>query len=302
MIAIAVGAGAAFACSDAGTLETECPIRPYDGARVPANIPALAFNVYTPPVDGGTFELRGPDGGLVPLTIEHQAVPPVWLARLSAPLEVDAGYVASLPCGSAPGGVRSIRFETSPAMPLPSSVGTLTAFAPQPEARVGPLCNSLLSGVQARLELVPSAELEAFMPVTMLTLNASTMTYPWATGGYGYGFHQYDPQFSNRLDRVYVVCEGSTGGLPQGATTFELHAAVAGSAATWTPASVTVTLTCDGGSAAPQDAGIAEQPDGGAEPSPEPSGCGCSSGGGGLALGMLLMMFLRMRARSTLRS
>lgn len=293
VLAFSLAAGAAFACGDAGTIETECPIRPYDGARVPANLPALAFNIFFP-VDGGTFELRGPDGGLVPLTIEQQSFPSVWLARLSAPLEVDAGYVASVPCARAPGGVRSIRFETSPAMPLPSSVGTLTAFAPQPNPRVGPPCYSPSFGMQAQLELVPSPELEAFMPVTLLTMKASTMTYPWATVGYGYGFHQYDPQFSNRLDRVYVLCEGSGGGLPEGTTTLELHAAVAGSTESWTPATTTVTLSCDGGTT---DGGTTEQLDGGTEPSPSPGGCGCSSGDGALALGMLLITLARKRAR-----
>lgn len=331
-LVISLGASAAFACSDAGfTPETSCPIRPDEGTRVPANIPALAFGVFTTSTPAN-FELRGPDGGIVPVTVEHETAPPYgYLARLSEPLEVDAGYVASVSCAYIDGGVRSVRFETSPAVALPASVGTLTALTPQANPRVGPPCYGPNDGVQAELELMPSAELEAFMPVTRFTVTASTLTAPWATAWYAHGFHAADPQFANRLDRVYTVCNGGSGGLPHGTTTVTLQAMLAGSSTAWTFATTTVTLTCDGGVG---DAGMSEQPDAGIDPtdagmdpmghrdagtspmdqpdagtsgptdagtddpSPRATGCGCSSGGEAAAIfALMLLALLRSRTR-----
>ncbi|WP_375754752.1 hypothetical protein [Corallococcus exercitus] len=297
---------------------------PEDGGVVPANVPGL---VTIPPlmesVDPSTVRLLLPDGTPVPATVtagahETQVLVP------DAPLEPGTTYriEAKGVCELQPLWTQSVAFTAGPALPLPTTLGTLTADTPsQGSFHVYGdwICSEgMEQGESTRLRFTPSPELVPFLPWVHWTLEVDGKPWRYATHGVLSSTGEDNDKW-HRADNVwqllflYTVCVSrSCSGMPPsdsllpGRHRATLTATLEHANLTLPPVSVDFELSCpskgtlseghpraqcaDGGSWAGDDGGAVDE-----DPRPVPgdSKKGCTQAGGGLTvLGLLATLRL----------
>ncbi|WP_434299011.1 hypothetical protein [Corallococcus exiguus] len=302
---------------------------PKDGV-VPANVPGL---VTIPPfqesVDPSTVRLLLPDGTPVSATVtagahETQVLVP------DAPLEPGTTYriEAQEVCERQQPQTRSVTFTAGPALPLPTTLGTLTADTPSRGSFnvYGEwICvESLEQGESTTLRLTPSPELVPFLPWVHWTVEVDGKPWRSATHGVLSSTGEDNVEWQ-RYDNVrpllflYAVCvsrscsgQPSDDSLLPGRHRATLTATLEHANLTLPPVSVDFELSCptkgvvaqshpraqcaDGGPWYGDDAGTV---DGGGtvdeDPRPVPgdSKKGCTQAGGGLTvLGLLATLRL----------
>ncbi|TSC25207.1 Ig-like domain-containing protein [Corallococcus sp. Z5C101001] len=310
---------------------------PEDGGAVPANVPGL---VTAPPllenVDPATVRLLLPDGTPVPATVTTGAYQAQVLIP-DAPLEPGTTYrlEAKGVCQFQQTELESTTFTAGPALPLPTTLGTLTVDEPSQgiftmygDSNCG---NTRVSGDSTLLRFQPSRELAPFLPWMHWTVEVDGQ--PWASvkhsGVTSLGennVESYLYQYNRRLFFLYTVCgytscadsyhQPPTNGLAPGRHRATLQGTLEHADLTLPPLSVDFELTCpqkiagagvslggcsDGGY---EWGGLDGGVDGGSTapndppPEPETSKKGCSQTGGGLTLlGLLATLRLLRRSR-----
>ncbi|AKQ65871.1 hypothetical protein A176_002783 [Myxococcus hansupus] len=162
---------------------------PEDGGVVPANIPGL---VTVPPllenIDPSSVRLLRPDGTPVPAAVTEGAHQTQVLVPES-PLEPGTTYriEAKGACAHQPTELESVTFTAGPALPLPTTTGTLTVSPPeQGTFRVygdSSCGNRSIRGNHATLRFTPSPELVPFLPWVHWTLEVDGE--PWSHAKHG---------------------------------------------------------------------------------------------------------------------
>ncbi|GHG76192.1 hypothetical protein [Comamonas sp. JC664] len=310
---------------------------PADGGVVPANVPGL---VAVPPllekIDPSTVRLLLPDGTQVPTTVSEGAYQTQVLVP-ETPLEPGTMYriEAKGDCELQATETESITFTAGPALPLPTTLGTLTVTAPE-QGYVNVYGDSscggrVIRGNHATLRFTPSPELVPFLPWVHWSLEVDGE--PWSHAKHG-GVsatgeeHSETRRYENSRHLLfvytfcdYVGCMDSTQrppihSLPPGPHRATLTATLEHANLTLPALSVDFELGCteqgvtagaslaagcaDGGPEPEIDAGPV--PDGGPGTQPPDTADfkkGCTQAGGGLtALGMLATLSLLLGRRS----
>lgn len=171
----------ALAQAETAPAPRQCGVRlhPAMGETVPQNIPALVLLKQNDPGLSSTLSVV-----LMPssttLAFEQQPDPRVAGATLlipSEPLSSKTNYAlkTAWACeGAEPNwrnGSQTDRFSTGPASPLPSTIGSATAEI------------TLKTYASSDIVITPSAELAAYLPVTMLEIYHGAT--PWGVSPYG---------------------------------------------------------------------------------------------------------------------
>ncbi|ATB49605.1 hypothetical protein [Corallococcus macrosporus] len=294
---------------------------PEDGGVVPANVPGL---VTVPPllenVDASTVRLLLPDGTQVPATVTPGAHQTQVLVP-DAPLEPGTTYriEATGVCQHQPDQAGSTTFTAGPALPLPTTTGTLTVDMPSQgnfnvygDSTCG---DRRVEGNFTTLRFTPSPELLPFLPWVHWTVEVDGE--PWSFAKHGGLTAQGEENFETRryennrqLLFLYTFC-GYVGcadayqqppvpSLPPGHHTATLKATLEHANLTLPPVSVDFEVGCAAQSTYAGTALMAGCSDGGTEPEPPPpepepvdSKKGCSQTGGGLTvLGLLATLWL----------
>ncbi|WP_235685846.1 MULTISPECIES: hypothetical protein [Corallococcus] len=305
---------------------------PEKGKTVPANIPGL---VTVPPllesVDPTTVRLRLLDGPAVPSTVTTGAHQTQVLVP-NAPLVPGTWYriEAKGVCQFQETRTQSATFFTGPALPLPTTAGTLTADPPTNGAF--PLyedssCGSRwVRGDSTTLRFTPSPELVPFMPWVHWTVEVDGQ--PWSYAKHG-GLtstgeddsESYPYEYNRRLLLLYTVCgyagcgasheQPPNSGLAPGWHRATLTATLEQASLALPPVSVDFELPPCEARFANMGAGVRGCADGGpVDPLPLPpplpesgdSKKGCSQTGGGLTVLGLLATVRLWRGRSSRRA
>ncbi|ABF89017.1 hypothetical protein MXAN_1693 [Myxococcus xanthus DK 1622] len=303
---------------------------PEDGGAVPSNIPGL---VTVPPllesVDSSTVRLLLPDGTQVPATVTPGAHQTQVLVP-DAPLVPGTTYriEAKGVCQFQPTQTESVTFTAGPALPLPTTTGTLTADTPSQgifnvygDSSCG---DRQVEGNFTTLRFTPSPELVPFLPWVHWTVEVDGEPWSYAkhSGLTSTGEESPEPrryEYNRQLLFLYTFCDyvgcadsyqrPPIESLPPGRHRATLKATLEHANITLPPVSVDFELSCaarvanagmsqmsgcsDGGTE--MDGGIV---DGGIvdeDPLPEPVDTkkGCTQAGGGLTvLGLLSTLWL----------
>jgi MYXO-CTERM domain-containing protein len=247
-----VSARAAWAdAAPAPACQSQPGVEPVAGSAVPGTLPAFRF---TPPDYGYytmskhalawyAFELRDGSGELVP--IDAAPAPDgtgrilLRPARALAPGEAELSYLDD--CGGYyaprlldPPMRKRVSYQVGPAVALPTRVGAVAVRSIEYHADA-PDCHRPVDAT-VTLEVQPTPELLAFRALATLDARLARPS---------------DVHLGTRFDEarqafrvsVGVPCREELGGAP-GPSTFELHAAIVGLAASIEPASVSFTVDC----------------------------------------------------------
>lgn len=185
--------------------------------RVPANLPALGWTPLGSSVDpyrpGQALRVRRVDGDEVPIAVEAWAAwPRGRLLRFGTALDADAQYelVADTPCA------RStmptvVRFETGPAAPLPTRLGTLVVGAPYLQTLVVSLpssfstCHTIFEAVTHTVHVALSPEAEPWRNAFIYETRVDGNTWHWQRD-------RNNRRPAAALPDVYMPCAARDGG------------------------------------------------------------------------------------------
>ncbi|RKG63386.1 hypothetical protein D7V80_30890 [Corallococcus sp. CA054B] len=306
---------------------------PGDGGVVPANVPGL---VAIPPLlesmDPSTLRLLLPDGTPVSATVTAGAHGTQVLVP-DAPLEPGTSYriEAKGACERQGPQTRSVTFTAGPALPLPTTLGTLTADTPiQGSFKVYGdwICSEgREQGESTTLRFTPSPELVPFLPWVHWTVEVDGKPWRYATHGVlsstgedNVAWHRSDNVW--KLLFLYTVCVSrSCSGQPPddsllpGRHRATLTATLEHANLTLPPVSVDFELSCPTRGALADGHPRAQCADGGPlagggsvdeDPPPVPvpgdSKKGCTQAGGGLTVLGLLATLRLWNGRSSRRA
>lgn len=245
---------------------------PADGRSIPASAPALVYSATdgadgTPvaPIPGSDLILEAA-GALIPFTVEQGPGRYFWILPAT---ELAAGsYTLSLsyPCGPAGETTWQSTFSVTPAVPSPTTAGTVALVSRTVEGTDVPIepgnCVEQKRQSIARFELTPSPEMVPFVSLAQMTVTVDGQ--PWQELPYGSLSvpGATDFQIAARCDQSKVMGSDE---LSLGDHTVGVSVDVPKLASFALP-SMTVTLSCD-------TAG------------PSRSGAGCSTGGAPVSSG-----------------
>ncbi len=306
---------------------------PENGEAVPANAPAIVLvkdqNFFDPkdePV--GTLHSLHTSAALeVELTTEqHPTSESILLVTPKEGFEEGTDYVFRYTafCRQSQivedGLPMEVHFRAAPAAPLPSTGGQLNADTRvEPEWRVWAhgTCVDTVKASVAHLEIIPSAELEPWLPLTRW--HTAVDGEPWGTSTWGglssEGLRSVSGVFSRPPDRVHAHCltppPSIDPGVSRGTRVVTVTPEVAG-IGLLPPLQTTIELSCEerpdaGTRDAGTDAGeaVAVLDDAGVAPPAQPpaeerdvdvgNGCGCTSSGTLVPFAAVLMLGLRRR-------
>jgi len=248
-----------------------------DGARIPANAPAIPLAFWgDPTIDGIVFS--GP-GGEVPFVREEGLLV---LSETLAPGEHTVTITSSYEGGFSDS--RTASFTATGAAPLPAALGTVAALAPkhfdiEVEDWSG-ACSLFHDAVSVDLEVMLAAEAEPW--ADLLRWSTEVDGSPWSHRRSILAYDTLGGSWHGRgRDRVFALCdeEAPTGyGVAEGSHSASLQATLAGTELALTTNTVDFSLECGSGGG-----------DG---------GDGCAVGGGGsTAFPLLALALLALRRR-----
>lgn len=262
---------------------------PADGVTIPANAPGLVAETswWAEPQ---ALELDGGDAATPSATLEKETAKlgfranAVLLLKLSEPLAPGTTYTlkAESRCtqfadAGNSRGEKTVSFTAGPPSALPTTVGSARVAYSNGHlgARYGYTAEGPVSGIDSRaltalaqITIEPSAELNAYLPLTRFSTYVDGV--PWGESQYGHGTAHYEAaadQVTFRdFTRVFTTCTrdaygGSCepSGVPAGVHEVEIRAHVAGAATDPTPLRFQINLSCPDGAA--PDASNGAEPD-----------------------------------------
>ena len=231
---------------------------PPGAATVPANVPALGFTLGR---TGGAFsgdamgfQLLDPDGKAVSLTFEATSSPPAgnYLVRPKEPLQPDRTYQVRYPEGcpnlhpKTPPDVVEWPLHTGPAIPIPTSIGTVTVTGHRvAEAPVGYYIGAcVLTPLRAGLthvQIHATPEFQAYLPLGNVSATIDGRSAPVVN------YQQPGPAAAIEMD-LYAHCAGDagmSGGLASGKYQVQFEAWLLGITPLPPPLTATIELSCD---------------------------------------------------------
>jgi len=179
---------------------------------VPANLPALWWTPLgrevAPYTMGQSVVVRRVDGAAVATTVEAPSMwPATRLVRFAAPLEPDAAYelAADSPC-TAGGSAVSVRFQTGPAAPLPTTVGTLSFGLPQSalvsvdDGLATGICGPMFPAITHRVSVALSPEAEPWRNALQYDMTVDGVRWAWRS------FRSVNLRPATGLPDLYIPC------------------------------------------------------------------------------------------------
>jgi hypothetical protein len=230
---------------------------PAGPATVPANVPALGFNLVQRGGghvgDAAAFQLIDPDGKAVSLAFEQNMFNPgSYLVRPKEPLQPGRAYKMRYP-QSCPGNepkdppeIVERTLMTGPVTPLPTSIGTVAVTGHQvTDAQVGYntgacVLSNLRTGL-THVEIHPTPELQAYLALGRVNALIEGRAAPVVN------YQQPGPTAPIEMD-LYAHCAGDagmSGGLMPGKYEVKFAADLLGVTPLPPPITATVELYCD---------------------------------------------------------